>query len=278
MLSALRKKKPASGAGYSVEGDDSPSRSSARAAAVGSSKEEEELRQKMTSMRRTEVGNITTLRGKQQNVTESLQDRTFTRWINYKLHAAAERSSLASGGVGEPSTSALGVQEWTDLRSGAQDAEMFAGLLEVLTGKRVLRGPKKTGPVSDFNNRANLEEVFTFLHNVEGLQLVGTGPQDILNGNMKLILGLVWVLILRYHLQPMLGVKDTKVNATKAMEEFLKWVRKTVVAFPVAVRDFRSSFSDGRVLCSLVEAFCPGTFDLKKIDTANGEQNCTMGT
>ena len=44
----------------------------------------------------------------------------------------------------------------------------------------------------------------TFISN-EGLKLVGIGAEDIVDHKLKLILGLIWTLILRYQIQQGFG-------------------------------------------------------------------------
>ena len=46
----------------------------------------------------------------------------------------------------------------------------------------------------------NLNNVLAFIQS-EGLKLVNIGSGDIAGGNIRIILGLIWTLILRYQIQ-----------------------------------------------------------------------------
>jgi hypothetical protein len=70
-----------------------------------------------------------------------------------------------------------------------------------------------------------------------GIQLTNTGAEDVVDGNSKIILGLIWTLILRFTI--------SDINE----EGLLLWCqRKTACYDEVEVRDFSSSWNDGLAL------------------------------
>ena len=113
----------------------------------------------------------------------------------------------------------------------------------------------------------------------EGIPLVGIGPQDVLKGNRKLVLGLVWTLILHYHIQRLL-LEDRGARPGRGREDvsssLLGWVRERLRGYNVAVKDFRASFKDGRVFCCLVDAMKPGVIDVASLDAQKAELNCKL--
>jgi filamin len=86
-----------------------------------------------------------------------------------------------------------------------------------------------------------------------------TGSGDIVTGNLKLILGLIWTLILHYQIKLGLGLGDSKGGNDKnfsAKAALLKWVQDKIPHKNVT--DFTSSWNDGTSVAALVDAIAPG--------------------
>ncbi len=67
-------------------------------------------------------------------------------------------------------------------------------------------------------------------------------PDDIVDGNPKLTLGLIWTIILHFQLSDIILYDDT----ISFKEALLKWARKTTEGYPdVNVKDFTHSWKDG---------------------------------
>ncbi len=81
----------------------------------------------------------------------------------------------------------------------------------------------------------------------EGIKLVNIGPEDIADGNVKIILGLIWTLILRYQIATAPG--------SSARQELLEWVRSKVGQN--RVNNFSTDWNDGTLLCELINALDP---------------------
>lgn len=76
-----------------------------------------------------------------------------------------------------------------------------------------------------------------------GIQLTNIGAEDVVDGNRKIILGLIWTLILRF------TISDIGVEGLTAKEGLLLWCqRKTACYEEVEVRDFDRSWNDGLAL------------------------------
>ena len=76
-----------------------------------------------------------------------------------------------------------------------------------------------------------------------GIQMTNIGAEDVVDGNRKIILGLIWTLILRF------TINDINEEGMTAKEGLLLWCqRKTACYDEVEVRDFSSSWSDGLAL------------------------------
>lgn len=97
----------------------------------------------------------------------------------------------------------------------------------------------------------------------EGINLTIMSNEDIMAGNVKLILGLVWMLIQKYHIQ-----------AEDAKRAMLDWIQ---VVIPEAnVKNFTTDWNDGRALSALVETCIPGSVpDWNILDQNNSVENIT---
>jgi filamin len=177
-----------------------------------------------------------------------IQKRTFTRWANQFL---LER-----------------MMKIEDLQYDLSDGLLLINLLEIISSKSIPNYNKK--PKIRAQKLENTGASLQFLKN-EGIKLVAIGPEDITDSNLKLILGLIWTIILRYQIQKISG------GAGSAKNDLLEWVRKKIPECDV--RDFSNSWSDGRAICHLVEALKPGAFPepLANLVGKNPLDNATKG-
>jgi len=73
--------------------------------------------------------------------------------------------------------------------------------------------------------------------------MTNIGAEDVVDGNRKIILGLIWTLILRF------TINDINEEGMTAKEGLLLWCqRKTACYEEVEIRDFSASWSDGLAL------------------------------
>lgn len=88
----------------------------------------------------------------------------------------------------------------------------------------------------------NVNKALDFVRS-RSIQLVNMGAEDVVDGNRKIILGLIWTLILRF------TISDISDQGLSAKEGLLLWCqRKTACYDEVEVRDFSSSWNDGLAL------------------------------
>lgn len=99
--------------------------------------------------------------------------------------------------------------------------------------------------------------------------MVAAGSGDISNGNVKLILGLIWTLILHYQIK----FTSKSLSTKKAM---MAWVNSIIPQYGIV--NFNTNWNDGRPLCGIVDYIrpgaCPNHFAL---DIAQGLENCRLG-
>jgi len=156
----------------------------------------------------------------------AIQKRTFTRWVNNYL---AERL--------------LKVNDlFVDLDTGI----LLINLLEVISKKTISNYCKN--PRIRIQKLENNSYAFNFLKS-EGIKLVAIGPEDIVDHADRLILGLIWVIILRYQIQ-----KGEQGGSAK--NELLQWVRRQIPECDV--HNFTTSWQDGKAICHLADSLQRG--------------------
>ncbi|XP_051156361.1 filamin-A [Leptopilina boulardi] len=174
-----------------------------------------------------------------------IQANTFRNWVNEHLKQAGD----AGGGP------------VLDLAEDFRDGTRLCALVEVLNKKRLPRWNPRPA-----NQHHHLENVSTALQAVEtdGVKLVNIGNVDIVNGNLKLILGLIWSLIVRYQ------IGKSKFPPRKLM---LAWLK--AVLPECRVNNFTTDWNSGVYLSALLDYCKPGLFPhWRQLDPNDSVYNC----
>ncbi|PWN52989.1 hypothetical protein IE53DRAFT_384549 [Violaceomyces palustris] len=178
---------------------------------------------------------------------EEVQAKTFTKWLNTKL----ESKQI-------PPMSSLS----TDLSDGVKLVQLMEIMGDVSLG-RYYRNPRMRVQMAE-----NVNLALEFIKS-RGVVLTNVGAEDIVDGNLKLILGMIWTLILRF------TIADISEEGVTAKEGLLLWCqRKTAPYKEVDVQNFTHSFKDGLALCALIHRHRP---DLLNYDALpkNDPHACT---
>nr|XP_055035233.1 alpha-actinin-3a isoform X2 [Misgurnus anguillicaudatus] len=167
---------------------------------------------------------------------EKQQRKTFTAWCNSHLRKAE--------------TQIENIED--DFRNGLK----LMLLLEVISGERLQRPDK--GKMR-FHKIANVNKALDFITS-KGVKLVSIGAEEIVDGNVKMTLGMIWTIILRF------AIQDISVEETSAKEGLLLWCqRKTAPYRNVNVQNFHISWKDGLALCALIHRHRPDLIDYSKL-------------
>jgi len=83
---------------------------------------------------------------------------------------------------------------------------------------------------------------------------------DIVDGKMKLILGLMWTLILHYSISMPMWDGDEFGDQTPK-QRLLQWIQSRVPDKPI--NNFTTDWNDGTAVGALVDAVAPGVFRLE---------------
>eukprot|EP01097_Dermamoeba_algensis_P011897 TRINITY_DN938_c0_g1_i1.p1 TRINITY_DN938_c0_g1~~TRINITY_DN938_c0_g1_i1.p1 ORF type:complete len:1157 (+),score=374.89 TRINITY_DN938_c0_g1_i1:50-3472(+) len=178
-----------------------------------------------------------------------IQKRTFTGWVNQHLKDRLLKVN--------------------DLTKDLSDGIHLINLLEIISSKEVVAGGKyNKKPKIRAHMLENVGWSLKFLKD-EKIKLVAIGPEDVVDKNTKLILGMIWTIILRYHIQ--------KGGAsTSAKNDLLAWVQKQIPE--CNVKDFTTSWQDGKAICHLADSLQRGIVDIPKVDAnPNALDNATLG-
>ncbi|NP_001085098.1 actinin alpha 2 S homeolog [Xenopus laevis] len=180
---------------------------------------------------------------------EKQQRKTFTAWCNSHLRKAE--------------TMIENIED--DFRNGLK----LMLLLEVISGERL---PKPDRGKMRFHKIANVNKALDFISS-KGVKLVSIGAEEIVDGNVKMTLGMIWTIILRF------AIQDISVEETSAKEGLLLWCqRKTAPYRNVNIQNFHTSWKDGLGLCALIHRHRPDLIDYSKLnkDDAVGNINLAM--
>jgi len=142
--------------------------------------------------------------------------------------------------------------EIVDLSKDLADGYLLHNLLECLGAEKIHPMSKPT--TMKIKMIENLGTCLKYIKE-KGIKLVAIGPEDIWAGNLKLILGLIWTLILRFQI-----ACDDDPGGVKAA--LLAWVNSVINPQGLHVADFKGSWCDGKAFCGLVNALQPGQIDL----------------
>lgn len=97
------------------------------------------------------------------------------------------------------------------------------------------------------------------------LLLLLSDSSDIVDGNIKLILGLMWSLILHYSISHLKWDDDTNTQSEKQTEltpkqRLLTWIQNKLPKHNIT--NFTTDWNDGRKIGALVDSVAPGKFFL----------------
>ncbi|XP_077320775.1 spectrin beta chain, erythrocytic [Lithobates pipiens] len=180
---------------------------------------------------------------------EAVQKKTFTKWVNSHLAFVSCRIS--------------------DLYLDLRDGRMLIKLLEVLSGEQL---PRRTKGRMRIHCLENVDKALHFLKE-QRVHLENIGPHDIVNGNQRLILGLIWTIILRFQIQDI--IVETKGSETRsAKDALLLWCQMKTAGYPnVNVTNFTSCWKDGLAFNALIHKHRPDLINFEKLKKSNAKHN-----
>mmetsp|Transcript_7368 Transcript_7368/g.15343 ORF Transcript_7368/g.15343 Transcript_7368/m.15343 type:complete len:621 (-) Transcript_7368:55-1917(-) len=175
---------------------------------------------------------------------EEAQKKTFCGWVNMHLSKNNNR-----------------VQ---DLQTDFCDGVKLIALLEILNGKKI-EGRYYRNPKSKPYKIDNVNFALSFITDTLKIKLISCSAEDIVDGNVKIILGMLWRLIQRFQL--------TEGNSRAAL---LRWCKEVTADKDISIDNFQSSFENGLAFCALVDGYDSTLIEYSSLNATNKMQNLNL--
>jgi len=177
-----------------------------------------------------------------------VQEKTFTRWVNSFLM----RRKLA---VKELSN---------DLKNGIN----LINLLEILSNESL--GKYDRQPRIKIQAIQNISRALAFIKQ-KGVKVVNIQAEDVHDGNLKLILGLIWTIIQRFQIE---DISEDELNAKEAL---LLWCKKKTKGYrDCHIDDFHRSWNDGMAFLALLHAHRPNMINYDSLNKKDAKKNLDL--
>ncbi|CEG46767.1 alpha actinin [Plasmopara halstedii] len=178
-----------------------------------------------------------------------VQKNTFTRWANTYL--SRKRMTIE------------------DLYEDLKDGIRLISLLQIICREKVCRKFNKK-PRMRIQKMENLNFAFAFMQK-KNVNVTNIGSSDILDGNNKLVLGLMWTLIKAFQ------VAEIDVEGVSGKDGLLLWVNRSLADYPtIDVKNFSASWADGMAFCALIHRYAPTLIDFNSLNPKDAQTNVKL--
>ncbi|KAF4101711.1 hypothetical protein G5714_018143 [Onychostoma macrolepis] len=181
---------------------------------------------------------------------DAVQKKTFTKWVN--SHLARVSCRIA------------------DLYNDLRDGYMLIRLLEVLSGELL---PRPTRGRMRIHCLENVDKALQFLKE-QRVHLENVGSHDIVDGNHRLTLGLIWTIILRFQIQVIKIETEDNRETRSAKDALLLWCQMKTAGYPeVNIHNFTTCWRDGLAFNALIHRHRPDLIEFHKLTRSNATHN-----
>jgi len=180
---------------------------------------------------------------------ERIQQKTFTKWVN---------SHMTKRGL-----------TVTDLVEDFKDGLKLVSFFEIISNKDI--GAKyERKPRMRIQMIQNISTALKFLAE-QKVKLISISAEDIADGNLKLVLGMIWTIILRFQ------IEDISVEELSSRDALLLWCkRKTDGYRDCKVENFHTSWQDGMAFCAIIHRHRPDLIKYDSLDKNNQRENLQL--
>ncbi|CAD6188807.1 unnamed protein product [Caenorhabditis auriculariae] len=150
-----------------------------------------------------------------------------------------------------------------DLTRDLSDGVNLIRLVEILQGRKYYGKIYDQNP-TEIQKLMNVQMALDALRE-DRVKTVNIGSHDIVDGNEKLVLGLMWCLVQRYQI-----ACKTKIPPKKLV---MAWIQSVLPELKLT--NFRTNWNDGKALSALLEYCQPGLCpEWKRLDHTKSLENC----
>ncbi|CAG5088442.1 Oidioi.mRNA.OKI2018_I69.PAR.g11841.t3.cds [Oikopleura dioica] len=182
-----------------------------------------------------------------QDEREAVQGRTFTKWVNSQLSRHPQGVKI------------------DNLYRDLYDGKNLIRLLHVLSGEH-LKIPNTRGRMR-IHAMENVQRAIDFLREKQ-VPMENIGNHDIVDGNHRIILGLIWTIILRFQIQDIVIDTEDSKERRSAKDALLLWSQMKTKGYPnVQVKNFTKSWKDGLALNAIIHRHRPDLIDFNSLPT-----------
>uniref|UniRef100_H3BDK0 Spectrin beta chain n=1 Tax=Latimeria chalumnae TaxID=7897 RepID=H3BDK0_LATCH len=133
--------------------------------------------------------------------------------------------------------------------------------------------PKPTRGRMRIHSLENVDKALQFLKE-QRVHLENVGSHDIVDGNHRLTLGLIWTIILRFQIQVIKIETEDNRETRSAKDALLLWCQMKTAGYPeVNIQNFTTSWRDGLAFNALIHRHRPDLIDFTKLTKSNATFN-----
>ncbi|KAI4895522.1 hypothetical protein NFI96_007217 [Prochilodus magdalenae] len=133
--------------------------------------------------------------------------------------------------------------------------------------------PKPTKGRMRIHCLENVDKALQFLKE-QRVHLENMGSHDIVDGNHRLTLGLIWTIILRFQIQDISVETEDNKERKSAKDALLLWCQMKTAGYPnVNIHNFTTSWRDGMAFNALIHKHRPDLIDFDKLKKSNAHYN-----
>lgn len=159
-------------------------------------------------------------------------------------------------------------QDVKDIVEDLKDGTLLVTLVEVLSGKEM--SPKPKAAKMRIQQIDNVNEALKFIKSV-GIK-TNCSAEDLVDGNAKFVLGLVFAVIIKY-----MKLDEDDAESTDVKEALLLWLRNKTTGYAnLSIDNFTKSFQDGLVFCALIHKMRPKLIPYDTLTPENKIANLTL--
>eukprot|EP01080_Neovahlkampfia_damariscottae_P005834 gene5834-9657_t len=134
-----------------------------------------------------------------------------------------------------------------------QDSKILTLFLDSLSNKKYVEKMIEK-PTTRVDMIENADRLLSILKNDCNFKFLTAYPEDIVDGNVVVIMQIIWSMILKYHINKL---EDEICEESIEIEEMVEWINLSLEKFDEKVTNIRTDLTSGRILVYLLHKFDP---------------------